>query len=132
MKAGRPFAVAIADLDRFKQLNDTHGHEAGDRALRLFSQTATQALRDDDLIARWGGEEFVMVLPDLDRFRAVNVLDRVRHDLTVAHPGATLRFTASFGVADSGQADSLEELLHHRRRRALRSKEGGPRPRHGR
>ncbi len=111
MRAGRPFAVAIADLDRFKQLNDTHGHEAGDRALRLFSQTATQALRDDDLIARWGGEEFVMVLPDLDRFRAVNVLDRLRHDLTVAHPGATLRFTASFGVADSSQADSLEELL---------------------
>jgi len=111
MRAGRPFAVAIADLDRFKQLNDTHGHEAGDRALRLFSQTATQALRDDDLIARWGGEEFVMVLPDLDRFRAVSVLDRLRHDLTVAQPGATLRFTASFGVADSGQADSLEELL---------------------
>ena len=87
MQAARPFAVVIADLDKFKQLNDTHGHEAGDRALRLFSQTAEQALRDNDLVARWGGEEFVIVLPDLDRFQAVKVLERMRHDLAAAHSG---------------------------------------------
>ena len=112
LKARHLFAVVIADLDKFKQLNDTHGHEAGDRALRLFAQTAKQTLRDNDLIARWGGEEFVIVLPELDRFQAVNVLDRVRHDLAVAHPGETARFTASFGIADSGQADTVEELLN--------------------
>ena len=101
-----PFAVAIADLDKFKQLNDTHGHEAGDRALRLFAQTATQALRDHDLIARWGGEEFVIVLPELDRFQAVSVLDRIRHDLAAAHSGGTATYTASFGVTDSGQSQT--------------------------
>ncbi len=105
------FAVVIADLDRFKQLNDTHGHEAGDRALRLFAQVATQTLRDDDLIARWGGEEFVIALPELDRFQAVSVLERLRADLAIAHPGQTPHFTASFGVTDSTRADTLEALL---------------------
>ena len=112
IKARHLFTLVIADLDKFKQLNDTHGHEAGDRALRLFAQTAKQTLRDNDLIARWGGEEFVIVLPELDRLQAINVLDRVRHDLAVAHPGETARFTASFGVTDSTQADTLEELLN--------------------
>ena len=58
-----PFALAIADLDNFKHLNDTHGHETGDRALRLFAQVAQHTLRDHDAIARWGGEEFVVALP---------------------------------------------------------------------
>jgi diguanylate cyclase (GGDEF)-like protein/PAS domain S-box-containing protein len=112
LKGGSLFAVAIADLDHFKQLNDRHGHEAGDRALRLFAQAATETLRDHDLIARWGGEEFVIALPELDRFQAVGVLDRVRQELAVAHPGETPRFTASFGVTDSTQADTLEQLLN--------------------
>ena len=111
IKAGRLFAVAIADLDKFKQLNDTHGHEAGDRALRLFAQVTQEVLRDHDLIARWGGEEFVIVLSELDRFQAVAVLDRLREGLAKAHPGETARFTASFGVTDSNEAESLEQLI---------------------
>jgi diguanylate cyclase (GGDEF)-like protein/PAS domain S-box-containing protein len=111
IKHGRPFALAIADLDRFKQLNDTHGHEAGDRALRVFSKAAQDVLRDDDVIARWGGEEFVIVIPDLDRHQGAVALERIRERLLQAHGGDHPAFTASFGVTDSTRATALEQLL---------------------
>ncbi len=111
VKAGSLFSVVLADLDHFKQLNDTHGHESGDRALRLFATVAEEALRDHDIISRWGGEEFIIVLPELDRFQAVSVIDRLRLRLSRAHPGETARFTASFGVADSNQSDAVEKLV---------------------
>jgi diguanylate cyclase (GGDEF)-like protein len=107
----RVFALAVADLDYFKAVNDTHGHEAGDRALRLFAQVAEDALRDDDILARWGGEEFVFVLPELDRYQAVKILDRIRVRLAEAHVGDHPRFTASFGVTDSTAAASLEQMM---------------------
>jgi diguanylate cyclase (GGDEF)-like protein/PAS domain S-box-containing protein len=125
VRAGHLFAVAIGDLDHFKQLNDTHGHEAGDRALRLFSQTVKRTLREHDMIARWGGEEFVLALPELDRFQAVAILDRVRHNLAVAHPGETPRFTVSFGVSDSTCGMSVETLLSIADRGLYAAKQGG-------
>jgi len=112
MKHRRPFALAIADLDRFKQLNDTYGHEAGDRALRVFAKTAQDVLREDDVIARWGGEEFVIVVPDLNRHQAVSVLERIRERLAAAHTGGHPAFTSSFGMTDSTCAESLEQILH--------------------
>jgi len=111
IKDGSLFSVVLADLDHFKQLNDTHGHEAGDRALRLFATVAEETFRDHDIISRWGGEEFILVLPELDRFQAVAVIDRLRLALSRAHPGETARFTASFGIADSNQSDVVETLV---------------------
>jgi diguanylate cyclase (GGDEF)-like protein/PAS domain S-box-containing protein len=111
LKGERHFALAIADLDHFKQLNDTHGHEAGDRALRIFAKIARDVLRTGDVIARWGGEEFVIAAPGIDRYQALQVLERVRECLAEAHTGGTPPFTASFGVTDSTCADTLEQLL---------------------
>jgi diguanylate cyclase (GGDEF)-like protein len=125
LQAGTPFALAVADLDRFKAINDTYGHEAGDRALRLFSQIAGAALREGDLLARWGGEEFTIILPGIDRHQSVAVLDRIRHSLEAAHSGAHPRFTVSFGVTDSAVAVSIEQLLQIADVGLYRSKEGG-------
>jgi diguanylate cyclase (GGDEF)-like protein len=111
MKQERPFALALADLDHFKKLNDRHGHDAGDRALRVFAQVAHAALRDDDTVARWGGEEFMFVLPDLDRHHATSILERIRAVLSESHTGGHPPFTASFGVTDSSCASSLVELV---------------------
>jgi diguanylate cyclase (GGDEF)-like protein/PAS domain S-box-containing protein len=105
------FALAIADLDHFKKLNDKHGHEAGDRSLRVFAQVAQRALRDGDLIARWGGEEFVIAMPGIDGNQAVVILDRLRRELADAHLGGHPPFTVSFGVTDSTSAETLEQLV---------------------
>jgi diguanylate cyclase (GGDEF)-like protein/PAS domain S-box-containing protein len=111
LRQGRPFALALADLDHFKRLNDTHGHEEGDRSLRLFSHVMRQVLRDNDLVARWGGEEFLIALPDADADAAVEVMDRIRAHLARTLDGGQVRFTASFGVIDSTASTSLQELI---------------------
>jgi diguanylate cyclase (GGDEF)-like protein/PAS domain S-box-containing protein len=125
VKQRRAFALAMADLDHFKQLNDAHGHEAGDRALRFFATTAQGVLRDDDVIARWGGEEFVIVVPDLDRHDAASVLERIRERLVEFRSGDHPAFTASFGVTDSTRAETLEELLKFADAGLYEAKEAG-------
>ena len=107
----RPYALALADLDHFKQLNDKHGHDAGDRALRLFAQVSLDAVRENDLVGRWGGEEFVFVFPGLDQSQAATVLERLRTRLSSSHTGQHPRFTASFGVTDSSHAETIQELV---------------------
>jgi diguanylate cyclase (GGDEF)-like protein len=106
-----PFALAMGDLDHFKALNDTHGHDAGDRALRVFSQTMRASLRGNDVVCRYGGEEFVVLFPDHSTRAAAAALERVQQELLVAVAGgAVAPFTVSFGVASSGDATTLEEL----------------------
>ena len=125
LRQGTPFALAIADLDHFKQLNDKHGHEAGDRSLRVFAQAATRALREGDLIARWGGEEFVIAMPEIDSQQAVAILERLRGTLASSHLGGHPVFTASFGVTDSTGGKTLEQLIQIADSGLYRSKHGG-------
>jgi diguanylate cyclase (GGDEF)-like protein len=110
----RPFAVVMADLDNFKLLNDTHGHEAGDRALRLFASTLKVSLRPGDSAARYGGEEFLLVFPDCGAEAALAAVERLREELALSvNKGGTPVFTASFGVADLRHGATLDEMLKH-------------------
>ena len=109
---GIPFAVAYGDLDHFKALNDTHGHEAGDHALRLFSRIMRDAVRPADLVSRYGGEEFVIVLPDCTTDTATIVLERLQERLALAvTSGRVPTFTVSFGLATSADANTFEAIV---------------------
>lgn len=123
---GRAYTLVMADLDHFKRLNDTYGHDAGDRALRVFADILRQSVRDGDVVARQGGEEFVLVFPDRALPEIVAVLDRLRARLAeVAEAGAAPRFTASFGIADRTDGANLEEMLAIADERLLAAKRLG-------
>ncbi len=83
IRRGMPVSIAMADLDHFKWLNDTHGHEIGDRALKMFARVLTATVRDIDVVARWGGEEFVIAFSGGNATVAAEALERVRASLAV-------------------------------------------------
>ena len=111
-RTATPYSLAYGDLDHFKVLNDTHGHEAGDQALRLFSRVLRDSVRPADIAARYGGEEFVVVLPDCNVETATAVLERVRERLALALTnGRVPSFTVSFGLAASAAGDTFDEIV---------------------
>ncbi|MCL6539410.1 MAG: GGDEF domain-containing protein [Roseiflexus sp.] len=109
---GQEFCVCLFDLDHFKRLNDTHGHLVGDQVLQEVAQVARLHLRAADLFGRWGGEEFVVLLPQTRLSDAQTALERVRLALhTIALPSVH-PITASFGIAAYLPGDTSESLLH--------------------
>jgi diguanylate cyclase (GGDEF)-like protein len=94
-----PLAVLMIDLDHFKRLNDVHGHQAGDRALRLAAMAIATSTRTMDLAARYGGEEFCVAMPGVDAAGAANAAERIRRAIERVSPD--LPFTASVGVASA-------------------------------
>ena len=107
---GQEFCVCLFDLDHFKRLNDTHGHLVGDQVLQEVAQVARLHLRATDLFGRWGGEEFVVLLPQTRLSDAQTALERVRLALhTIPNVHAV---TASFGIAAYLPGDTRESLLH--------------------
>jgi diguanylate cyclase (GGDEF)-like protein len=120
------FALALVDLDHFKDLNDTYGHDTGDRALRLFARVARNTVRDGDIVCRHGGEEFLIVLPGADVPVATPVLHRLRERLAEVLTGAQLpAFTMSAGIVDSSWADELPDLVDRADRALMQAKAAG-------
>lgn len=113
-EGGEPYAVLYADLDHFKVLNDSFGHETGDRALRTFARTLRGQLRPEDVVCRYGGEEFVVVLPDCELPHARAVAERIRAAVEHAHDASRVPvpvMTVSIGVATSGQAALFDDVV---------------------
>ena len=103
-------AVVLLDLDRFKEINDSFGHADGDVMLREVSRLLTSLARQGDTVARWGGEEFVVVLPETDLAGAQRFAERLRRTIE-AHAVGEMKTSASCGVATMLPEDSVEELL---------------------
>ncbi|KPF49809.1 hypothetical protein IP87_15560 [beta proteobacterium AAP121] len=124
----RPLALALLDLDRFKDVNDTHGHAVGDAVLVALAQLLRESMRTDDVLVRHGGEEFVLVLPGLATEAAVEVCERLR-ERVAAFPwqrdcGTSVPVTASLGLA-TAPAYELETLLARADEALYRAKSAG-------
>ncbi|MDR7191731.1 diguanylate cyclase (GGDEF)-like protein [Luteimonas terrae] len=126
--AGRRLAMAILDIDHFKRINDSWGHEAGDHALRAVAAALSAHARDGDHVARFGGEEFCLLAPDLEGAALLDYFDSLRQrieHLVVHSPGGELRMTVSIGVRAVTADDDLQCLLAEADRRLYLAKAGG-------
>jgi two-component system cell cycle response regulator len=127
---GRPLSLMILDIDHFKTVNDTFGHSAGDEVLKAVALRSRRVIRAADLMCRFGGEEFVVVMPDTALDTALKIAERVRiaiesDPFAIEGGKSTIKVTVSIGLADRGR-DANPDLLIKRADRALyRSKHGG-------
>jgi diguanylate cyclase (GGDEF)-like protein len=122
-----PLSVVLADLDEFKEVNDAHGHAVGDEVLRVVAEVLRETLRESDVAGRWGGEEFLLLLPGADEEGAAQLAERVRVALAARSipsvPG--LHVTASFGVAEYAGETTPEQLLEAADGALYRAKRAG-------
>ncbi len=128
---GKPVSFLIMDIDYFKSVNDTHGHDIGDEVLREFAGRISSNVRGIDLACRYGGEEFVVVMPDTDSAYALQVAERLRRGVEemafpISRPPEMLNITVSIGIASSnGGGDSAEQILHRADQALYRAKHEG-------
>jgi diguanylate cyclase (GGDEF)-like protein len=105
-----PLSVILFDIDHFKAVNDTFGHPTGDRVLRTLAGVVSERLRKADVFARWGGEEFMIVLPHTKKERAAYLAEKLRAAIEAMDPVASCGITCSFGVAELREEDNAESL----------------------
>jgi diguanylate cyclase (GGDEF)-like protein/PAS domain S-box-containing protein len=110
-KTDTPFALIIADIDHFKSINDTFGHQVGDEALKGVASTLNLLLRSDDIIARWGGEEFVIMLKDIDLENAIKIANKLRIAVEEKEIIKDRKITCSFGVSLYNLDDDIDEVF---------------------
>jgi diguanylate cyclase (GGDEF)-like protein len=125
VRHGSPLSVVLIDIDHFKQINDTHGHAAGDAVLVGLARLLNAHLRAGDACARLGGEEFLLLLPGTSRTQAVQVAEKLRLLMASEAEGAGIRWSSSFGVCSSDGTSDFDRLLQRADEALYRAKAGG-------
>lgn len=123
-----PMALVLLDIDWFKRINDQHGHGAGDAVLKTFAATVRSQLRSTDVLARWGGEEFLLMMPGMERVQATRCIERVRQGLkqtSLEHVAPGLQVNFSAGLCTCGATDSVEAAIEHADQALYRAKARG-------
>ena len=127
-RGGQPCSVVMIDLDHFKHINDRHGHAGGDAMLKAAASSLRSVLRGEDLVARWGGEEFILLLPNTDGHAALLVAEKARNTLAAtshADDGTSASITGSFGVATHRGGRTLAAPIAAADQALYRAKEAG-------
>lgn len=125
LSAGTPAGVIMFDMDHFKAINDTHGHPVGDQVLQQVARRCQSLLRKDACVTRWGGEEFMVVVPDVDAASLLQVAERLRAAIAGLSMDPLPGVTASFGVTMVEDGDSLSTLLRRVDQALYKAKRGG-------
>jgi diguanylate cyclase (GGDEF)-like protein len=120
-----PLSVIIADIDRFKSINDTHGHQTGDQVLQKIADILRHGVRTVDTVGRWGGEEFLIICPETDLEGARALAEKLRGLIEEATFPAVGRNTTSFGIADYHVDETLKDLVARADAALYRAKVGG-------
>lgn len=111
----RPLTVAIGDVDRFKKINDLHGHDAGDKVLAKIAHTIQANIREYDCCGRWGGEEFLIIMPEISVSEGVQIIERVRlalGELDMLIADQPIELSASFGIAEYTSDESMSAIIN--------------------
>jgi diguanylate cyclase (GGDEF)-like protein len=106
------FSIMVIDIDHFKSVNDTYGHNIGDQVLMEFSKILTDSVRTIDLVARWGGEEFLIICPETDINGAKKLGEKLLNAIRSNSNNNIQHVTASIGIACAGKSDTTESLIH--------------------
>jgi len=122
---GSTFSIIIADMDHFKLVNDTYGHLAGDEVLKDIAMILTESCRNMDVVGRWGGEEFIIVLPDTIEADAINVAEKFRKSIEEYEFEDVGHKTASFGVGEYNKEQEIDTLVKNVDDALYRAKENG-------
>ena len=127
-RSGHPLTLALGDIDFFKRVNDEHGHAAGDRVLQIVADLLQDGLRDYDCVARWGGEEFIVLLPDTDVATASVVIERLRETIAGSLPsfeGVQIPVTMTLGISQFAADDNWHTIVVRADEALYRGKSGG-------